>query len=64
MIAAKSERLSKVADEVAKCQKCQLCGGRTNVVPGQGNPDARIAFVGEAPGLHVHTDLVQLRILQ
>jgi len=50
MIAAKSERLSNVADEVAKCQKCQLCRGRINVVPGEGNPDARISFVGEAPG--------------
>ena len=32
------------------CTKCQLAGTRTNVVFGEGNPNARLVFVGEAPG--------------
>lgn len=32
------------------CRKCRLCKGRTNVVFGQGNPDADIMFIGEGPG--------------
>jgi uracil-DNA glycosylase len=33
---------------VSKC--CQLCRTRTNLVFGSGNPNARLMFVGEAPG--------------
>lgn len=32
------------------CRKCRLCSGRTNVVFGQGNPEADIMFIGEGPG--------------
>jgi len=32
------------------CQNCELAGGRTNVVFGAGNPNARLMFIGEAPG--------------
>lgn len=35
---------------VRGCTKCSLAQGRTNTVFGQGNPDARLVFVGEAPG--------------
>ena len=42
--------LEKIADEVRKCCKCGLGQTRTNAVPGQGNPNAGIVFVGEAPG--------------
>jgi uracil-DNA glycosylase family 4 len=42
--------LEKIADEVCKCQKCNLGSLRTNAVPGEGNPNARILFVGEGPG--------------
>ena len=31
-------------------QRCKLAGGRRNIVFGQGNPNARLMFVGEAPG--------------
>lgn len=34
----------------ANCQKCGLCQTRTNVVFGDGNPHARIMFIGEGPG--------------
>lgn len=42
--------LEKIADEVRKCCKCGLGQTRTNAVPGQGDPNAEIVFVGEAPG--------------
>jgi len=42
--------LEKIADEVHRCRKCELGSLRTNAVPGEGNANARILFVGEAPG--------------
>lgn len=42
--------LEKIADEVRKCCKCGLGQTRINAVPGQGDPNAEIVFVGEAPG--------------
>ena len=39
-----------LAREVMGCQRCSLSGKRKNVVFGDGNPSARIVFVGEAPG--------------
>ncbi|MDE2973944.1 MAG: uracil-DNA glycosylase [Gemmatimonadota bacterium] len=32
------------------CTRCRLCEGRTTVVFSDGNPDARLMVVGEAPG--------------
>ena len=32
------------------CTRCELCKTRTNVVFGQGVPDAEVLFVGEGPG--------------
>lgn len=46
----KRRRLEDVARRVAECHECPLHETRTNVVPGEGNPDARIVFIGEAPG--------------
>jgi DNA polymerase len=42
--------LAKIAAEVCACRRCPLGSGRTNAVPGQGNPRAELMFVGEAPG--------------
>ena len=42
--------LNEVAEQVWKCRRCELGDLRTNAVPGEGNPNAMIAFVGEAPG--------------
>jgi len=42
--------LDEVAAAVAACRKCFLCGGRTNTVPGEGNPSAGLMCVGEGPG--------------
>ena len=32
------------------CRLCDLCEGRTQVVYADGNPDAKVVFVGEGPG--------------
>ena len=45
-----SPELEKIAEEVNVCRKCDLGSLRTNAVPGEGNANARIMFVGEAPG--------------
>lgn len=45
-----SRRLDALREEVAACHKCPLSEGRTNVVFGDGDPDARVLIVGEAPG--------------
>ncbi len=36
--------------EIRKCKKCLLHTSRTNAVPGEGPIDAKLMFVGEAPG--------------
>ena len=47
---AKGKRLAQVAVEIAACQRCPLYETRHHSVPGEGNPSARLVFVGEAPG--------------
>lgn len=37
-------------DEVRGCTKCELCRGRIQTVFGDGDPDAKLMFVGEGPG--------------
>lgn len=36
--------------EVKVCTRCGLCQGRHNTVFGEGDPNARLMFVGEGPG--------------
>jgi len=42
--------LEKIRSNVLACQKCGLCKGRINAVPGEGNPNADVMFIGEGPG--------------
>jgi DNA polymerase len=42
--------LEAVAAEVRTCTRCRLHETRTNAVPGEGNPDTEVVFVGEGPG--------------
>ena len=46
----KEEQLTKICQEMANCQLCQLAKTRHNLVFGDGNFHAQIVFVGEAPG--------------
>ena len=41
---------AQLYEELSGCQRCRLCEHRTNVVPGEGNPNARLMFIGEGPG--------------
>ncbi|KKR67985.1 MAG: hypothetical protein UU09_C0017G0005 [Microgenomates group bacterium GW2011_GWA2_40_6] len=50
MNADNPQKLKYVADLVAKCQKCPLYKNATHPVPGSGNPEANLVFIGEAPG--------------
>lgn len=44
--------LNDLAQQIAACQRCALAKGRTHAVPGEGNPNADIVFIGEGPGFH------------
>jgi DNA polymerase len=46
----KATELDTIAEEVGQCRECDLGSTRTNAVPGEGNPNARIMFIGEGPG--------------
>ena len=46
----KEELLDEIAAEIRVCTRCELHRTRTNSVPGEGPADARIMFIGEAPG--------------
>ncbi len=41
---------SSLLADVGECEKCALCRGRMNTVPGEGNPNADLMFIGEGPG--------------
>lgn len=43
-------KIDDIENEINTCERCILHESRTNYVPGSGNPDADILFVGEAPG--------------
>ncbi|MCI0486309.1 MAG: uracil-DNA glycosylase [Blastocatellia bacterium] len=42
--------LEAIREDVGECTRCKLHERRTNIVFGEGNPQARIVFVGEGPG--------------
>ncbi|MEM1517462.1 MAG: type-4 uracil-DNA glycosylase [Thermofilum sp.] len=44
--------LDEVAGRISVCTRCGLHKHRKNAVPGEGNPCARVVFVGEAPGFN------------
>lgn len=44
--------LKEVAEQTAICTRCVLHHSRKNAVPGAGNPQAEILFIGEGPGFH------------
>jgi DNA polymerase len=42
--------LEELRAAIGDCRLCKLCAGRTNLVFGVGNPNARLMFIGEGPG--------------
>ncbi len=46
----KQVALRSLRDEIDDCKRCALSRERSNIVFGEGSLDARIMFIGEAPG--------------
>jgi DNA polymerase len=46
----KAAQLKKLNETMVNCSLCVLRSGCSKVVPGTGNPEAKIVFIGEAPG--------------
>jgi uracil-DNA glycosylase len=46
------QALEAIAAEVRSCTDCRLHQGRTRAVPGEGDPDTEVVFVGEGPGFN------------
>lgn len=44
------DTLANLAEAIKICTLCRLCEGRTNAVPGSGNYQAQVVFIGEGPG--------------
>lgn len=45
----KQKQLDEINRQIIDCRECKI--GKTGIaVPGEGNPDADIVFIGEAPG--------------
>lgn len=42
--------LEELQADIGDCRRCKLHSGRTHVVFGVGNPNAKLMFVGEGPG--------------
>lgn len=47
---SKAEVLAKLKEKAEACPSCLLCSTRSNLVFGEGSPEAEIIFIGEAPG--------------
>ncbi len=45
----KQQQLDAITEEIRRCEECKV--GKSGVaVAGEGNPDAHVVFIGEAPG--------------
>ncbi len=44
------DSLNKIAAQISACRACGLCETRRSTVPGEGNPQPELLFVGEGPG--------------
>ena len=47
---AAGESLEDIRADLGDCTRCKLHPGRTNIVYGEGNPNASLMFAGEGPG--------------
>ena len=48
----RAAKLATIAQEISTCTQCALYADRTKTVPGYGDVNAKIMFIGEAPGFH------------
>jgi len=47
---SRADALRAIREDLGDCQRCKLAKTRKRIVFGQGSPDARLMFIGEAPG--------------
>lgn len=47
----RAKALEELRFNIGDCTRCPLCQGRTQLVFGEGNPEAELMFVGEGPGV-------------
>ena len=50
--AERRSALDAIAAEVRVCTRCRLHQTRTRAVPGEGDPETEVVFVGEGPGFN------------
>ena len=55
-----SASLEELCAQAEQCRACPLWEGRTNLVFGVGNPNARVLIVGEAPGKTTHINYFRI----
>mgnify|MGYP005848434131 CR=1 FL=1 len=48
----REKALREIAAAIDACRDCDLYQGATRGVPGEGDPYARVMFIGEGPGFH------------
>ena len=48
--AADAENLESIREDLGACTRCKLSKTRRTIVFGEGNPQARLMFIGEGPG--------------
>ncbi len=48
--AAVKDTFQIIQDDIGDCTRCRLHEGRNKIVFGDGNPNAKLVFVGEGPG--------------
>lgn len=48
----KKKKLQKIAERVNQCQECSLYRWANKGVPGEGDVETRVMFIGEGPGFH------------
>lgn len=50
VIEAQDPSLDAIREDIGECTRCKLHEHRTNIVFGEGDPQARLVFIGEGPG--------------
>ncbi len=50
LVMIKEEQLQQLRENIGDCRRCKLAATRTHIVFGEGNPEARVMFIGEGPG--------------
>src|SRR6266576_340096 len=49
-LAPQNDSLLKIIEDIGECTRCRLHTGRSKIVFGSGNDQAKLVFVGEGPG--------------